>query len=93
MRGRFAASTEFMNSATARFYVLSVWQVYSSAEVIMAEWQYRIQRITIQSDTDSELESALADYGKKGWELVEILPESEGSGSYRLIFKSPKPLD
>jgi Domain of unknown function (DUF4177) len=61
----------------------------------MAEWQYRIHRVEVAagSDLDNQLASALAEYGKEGWELVEILQPHENSGGYRLIFKSEKPMD
>jgi hypothetical protein len=70
-------------------------QVYSGAEVLMAEWQYQIQRVELRSgsDFDQELEKALQQYGARGWELVEVLPQHDSPSVYRLIFKAPKPLD
>lgn len=70
-------------------------QVYSFAEVIMAEWQYRIQRLEAQpgSDFDQQLEETLEQYGGKGWELVEVLQQPDTPNVYRLIFKAAKPLD
>jgi len=70
-------------------------QVYSGAEVLMAEWQYQIQRVELRSgsDFDQELETTLQEYGAKGWELVEVLPQHDSPSVYRLIFKAPKPLD
>ena len=68
--------------------------VVYSVEVLMAEWQYEIHRVEFGpgSEFDQELEKTLEQYGAKGWELVEVLtPDS--AGVYRLIFKSPKPLD
>jgi hypothetical protein len=61
----------------------------------MAEWQYKIQRVELESgsDFDQQLEKALEQYGVKGWELVEVLPQQERPNVYRLIFKAPKPLD
>jgi hypothetical protein len=61
----------------------------------MAEWQYQIQRVELGSgnDFDQELEEKLGQYGAKGWELVEVLPEHGSTTVYRLIFKAPKPLD
>ena len=61
----------------------------------MAEWQYQIQRVELGSgnDFDQELEKALEQYGAKGWELVEVLPQHDRPTVYRLIFKAPKPLD
>ncbi len=61
----------------------------------MPEWQYQIHRIEIESgdDVDRQLETALAEYGAKGWELVEILQPETGATAYRLIFKAAKPLD
>ena len=61
----------------------------------MAEWQYQIQRIELGfgNDLDQELEKTLEQHGAKGWELVEVLPQHDSPGVYRLIFKAPKPLD
>ena len=61
----------------------------------MAEWQYQIYRIELKpgSDFDQRLQMALGEYGGKGWELVEILPQQGISDTYSLIFKAPKPLD
>ena len=61
----------------------------------MAEWQYKIQRVEMESgsDFDQQLENTLEQYGVKGWELVEVLPQQEQPSVYRLIFKAPKPLD
>ena len=61
----------------------------------MAEWQYQIQRVELESDNDfdQQLASSLEQYGAKGWELVEVLPQQDRPGVYRLIFKAPKPLD
>jgi hypothetical protein len=39
------------------------------------------------------LEKTLEQHGAKGWELVEVLPQHDSPGVYRLIFKAPKPLD
>lgn len=61
----------------------------------MAEWQYQIHRVDVgsPSDSDLELEKTLEQFGAKGWELVEILTQHGSPNEYRLIFKSPKPLD
>jgi hypothetical protein len=61
----------------------------------MAEWQYQIHRMEIEPDgnVDRQLEAALAEYGTKGWELVEILQPENSVSAYRLIFKAAKPLD
>ena len=61
----------------------------------MAEWQYQIHRVELGSgnEFDEELEKTLEEYGAKGWELVEVLPQHDSTSMYRLIFKSPKPLD
>jgi hypothetical protein len=61
----------------------------------MAEWQYQIQRIELESgnDLDQELEKALEQHGAKGWELVEVLSQHDSPRVYRLIFKAPKPMD
>lgn len=63
----------------------------------MAEWQYRIHKVELpaQSSLDQELETALAIYGKEGWELVQVLHphESPANPIYRFIFKAEKPLD
>jgi hypothetical protein len=63
----------------------------------VAEWQYQIRRIELQDDADLEtrIASVLEDYGRKGWELVQVLhrqtvPEDP---IYRLIFKTEKTLD
>jgi hypothetical protein len=61
----------------------------------VAEWKYRIHRIECRGDTDldNQIEGALRDYGRKGWELVQILsPERWQKDSlYRLIFKCKQP--
>jgi hypothetical protein len=61
----------------------------------MAEWQYVIQHIELDPGDafDEQLTSALSEYGKKGWELAEILPKDEAARAYRLILKCAKPLD
>jgi hypothetical protein len=61
----------------------------------MAEWQYQIHRVELESgsDFDQQLENALEQYEVKGWELVEVLPQQDHPNVYRLIFKAPKPLD
>lgn len=55
----------------------------------MAEWQYRIERVELETDPDSQLENLLRENGKQGWELVQVLPGQPA----RLIFKAEKPLD
>ena len=61
----------------------------------MAEWQYQIQRVELESggNFDQQLAETLEQYGGKGWELVEVLPQPNNPNVYRLIFKAPKPLD
>jgi len=66
----------------------------------VAEWEYRIHRIELQPDTDladldDQIGKALQDYGKEGWELVQILHRHKVPEDpiYRLIFKAEKPLD
>lgn len=63
----------------------------------MAEWQYRIQRIELRPDVDldDQIKTVLQDYGKKGWELVQVLQRHSVPEDpiYRLIFKTEKPLD
>ena len=61
----------------------------------MAEWQYQIHRVELESgnDLDQRLQNALEQYGAKGWELVEVVPQQDRPNLYRLIFKAPKPLD
>ncbi len=66
-------------------------------EIQVAEWQYRIERIELkpETDPDDQLVKVLRDYGRQGWELVQMepLPESAGNPTHRLIFKTEKPLD
>ena len=61
----------------------------------MAEWQYQIHLVELEpgSDFDQQIEKALEQYGVKGWELVDVLPQHDRPNIYRLIFKAPKPLD
>jgi hypothetical protein len=61
----------------------------------MAEWQYRIHRIELESapDFDQQLEKTLEQHGAEGWELVEVLPRQDNRNVYLFIFKAPKPLD
>jgi hypothetical protein len=65
-------------------------------EFTMAEWQYRIERTELKSETDldSELEKILEDYGQQGWELVQVWPGQEtlDNSVCRLIFKIEKPV-
>ena len=63
----------------------------------VAEWQYRIERIDLnpETDTDDQLGKILREYGQQGWELVQVLhgQETPGDPRCRLIFKTEKPLD
>ena len=63
----------------------------------MAEWQYRIERVELEPETvgDAQFEKILEERGKLGWELVQVLQgqEARDSSTYRLIFKTQKPLD
>lgn len=63
----------------------------------VAEWQYRIERIDLnpETDTDDQLGKILREYGQQGWELVQVLhwQEMPGDPRCRLIFKTEKPLD
>ena len=61
----------------------------------MAEWQYKIHHVDLEpgNSFDTQLAATLSEFGKKGWELAQALPEKERPGSYVLIFKSAKPLD
>ena len=61
----------------------------------MAEWKYRIERIELKPDAepDAQLETILEEYGRQGWELVQVL---HGKGApdnprCRLIFKTERP--
>lgn len=61
----------------------------------MAEWQYLIHRVELDrgENFDQQLTTTLSEFGKKGWELAELLPVPDKPGAYRLIFKSAKPMD
>ena len=63
----------------------------------MAEWQYRIERIDLnpETDPDDQLGKILREYGQQGWELVQVLQGQEmpGNPRCRLIFKTEKTLD
>lgn len=63
----------------------------------MAQWQYRIERINFQPGTEADvyLEKLLLEYGRQGWELVQVLHGHEltNDPEYRLILKAEKPLD
>jgi len=63
----------------------------------VAEWQYRIERIDLnpETDPDDQLGKILRQYGQQGWELVQVLhgQEMPGDPRCRLIFKTEKPLD
>ena len=41
----------------------------------MAEWQYRIERIDLnpETDPDDQLGKILRESGQQGWELVQVL--------------------
>ena len=61
----------------------------------MAEWKYRIERIELKPDaeSDAQLEKILQDYGQQGWELVQVLhgQEAPDNPRCRLIFKTERP--
>jgi hypothetical protein len=58
----------------------------------MAEWKYLTKSVQLKNqDIFKHLEEVLHEYGEKGWELVQVLPPSEGS-TYHLIFKIEKPI-
>ena len=63
----------------------------------MAQFQYQIHRIELppDADFDNQIEKALVEYGMKGWELVQILHQDKAleDRTYRLIFKTDKPMD
>lgn len=61
----------------------------------MAEWQYQLHHVELKTgaDFDNQLATALSEFGKKGWELADALPEKDKPGAYLLIFKSAKPMD
>jgi len=63
----------------------------------VAQWQYRIERLKLGPGTtqDSQLEDVLREYGQQGWELVDVMQETDASSglSCRLILKTEKPLD
>jgi hypothetical protein len=63
----------------------------------VAEWQYRIERVELKPEAvgDTQFEKILEERGKLGWELVQVLQgqETRDSSTYRLIFKTQKPLD
>jgi hypothetical protein len=62
----------------------------------MAVWLYQSHRIKLPADglEDEKLMKVLEDFGKQGWELVQVLPEHEVAevGSYWLILKAEKEL-
>ena len=60
----------------------------------MAEWQYQVHRLSLGEggDFDEQIQATLAEFGAKGWELVDVLEPNDGSNVYRLIFKTAKPL-
>ena len=51
----------------------------------MAEWQYRIDRIDLNpdTDTDDQLGMILREYGQQGWELKQVLHGQEMPGDPR----------
>ncbi|MEO8340407.1 MAG: DUF4177 domain-containing protein [Nitrospirota bacterium] len=61
----------------------------------MAEWKYRIERIDLklEAESDAQLEKVLQEYGQQGWELVQVLHGKEGPDNpkCRLIFKTERP--
>ena len=61
----------------------------------MAEWQYRIERVELKPDAepDAQLETILEEYGRQGWELVQVLhgQEAPDNPKCRLIFKTERP--
>jgi hypothetical protein len=70
------------------FLCLFVWsgQGQSSSNAV---WQYKV--VVLQEYEAGKIESALAEYGKQGWELIDIKsnnPSSSSSGYY--YFKRAK---
>jgi hypothetical protein len=58
-------------------------------------WLYQIHPIELPSgvDLDNEMQKVLREYGTRGWELVQVLDgPATGNRTYRLIFKTEKPL-
>jgi hypothetical protein len=58
-------------------------------------WLYQIHPIELPSgvDWDNQMQNVLREYGTRGWELVQVLDGSAtGYRTYRLIFKTEKPL-
>lgn len=61
----------------------------------MSVWLYQIHPIELPSgvDLDSQIQKVLREYGARGWELVQVLGGSATEDrTYRLIFKTEKPL-
>ena len=60
----------FRRSAPPSFSIRS-W-IAIGRRFIVAEWKYRIERIELKPDaeSDAQLEKVLQDYGQQGWELV-----------------------
>ena len=61
----------------------------------MSVWLYQIHPIELPSgiDLDNQIQKVLREYGTRGWELVQVLDGSvTGDRTYRLIFKTEKPL-
>ena len=61
----------------------------------MAEWRYRIERIELKPDaeSDAQLEKKLQESGRQGWELVQVL-HAQGAPDNpmcRLVFKTERP--
>ncbi len=61
----------------------------------MSVWLYEIHRGELLPGIyfDDQIQKVLRDYGARGWELVQVLGGSTTEDrTYRLIFKTEKPL-
>lgn len=61
----------------------------------MSVWLYQIHRLELPSgvNLEDQIQKVLRDYGAQGWELAQVLGGSTTEdGTYRLIFKTEKPL-
>ena len=51
----------------------------------MAQWKYLLEEISADDDKKEGLERRLNEYGKEGWEVVTLWPQSLAENSARKL--------
>jgi hypothetical protein len=51
----------------------------------MAQWKYSLEEISVDDDQKEKLEGRLNEYGKEGWEVVTVWPQSLAENTRRKL--------